>query len=213
MFGRCKIFGGPDCSRTVSDHRSVVQFDRETASFCIRMSHFINQKWHTQDRIPPVPDVFWLSGPPAGPQDHGLGNFEKFRENLIFESLYKSKQPYETTFLKIWLNNGGQTAADYANNQEIKQILQRGKLWIWFIRITTHIDKIICCYLEWINSILIHNLKSRPKIRNVSSWIISLACLVLEMWRPGHFCDVTGQNDIFPNLNSINMKSLRYVPK
>ena len=45
-------------------------------------------------------------------------------------------------------NNIGQTAADRANNQEIKQILQRGKHWIWFIRIVTHIDKIICCYLQ-----------------------------------------------------------------
>ena len=65
-------------------------------------------------------------------------------------------------------NNDGQTAADVADNQEIKQILQRGKHWIWLIRIVTHIDKITCCYLEWINSMLILNLKSRPQIRNVS---------------------------------------------
>ena len=41
----------------------------------------------------------------------------------------------------------------------------------------------------------------------------ALACLVLEIWRPEPFCDVTGQNADLPKFDSINMISIWYFSR
>ena len=49
--------------------------------------------------------------------------------------------------------------------------------------------------------------------KNFDPQLKSLACLVLEIWHPEPFCDITGQNANFPYFDSNNMILIGYVSR